>query len=134
MIRVLCPWPTCRCPQDVQTRHATEGVHCGMCRVWMGPEYIQRFTVSAADSPRYTPPMPNPLTPEVARLLELVNADPRPRGAIAAAAGMSPAQFSQILTGHRGNPTLATVAKILEVLGKSWKDLDPPKKPKGQVS
>lgn len=67
------------------------------------------------------------LTPPVARLLELVNADSRPRGSIATAAGMSPAQFSQVLTGHRADPSITTVARILAALGKTWADLDPPK-------
>ena len=71
--------------------------------------------------------MPGPLTPPVARLLALVEADGRTRAAIAAAAGMSPAQFSQVMTGHRADPSVTTVGRILEALGKSWADLDPPR-------
>jgi transcriptional regulator with XRE-family HTH domain len=83
------------------------------------------------ESDRYTPFMPGPLTPPVARLLELVEADGRPRGVIAAAAGMSPAQLSQVLTGHRADPSITTVGRILAALGKSWADLDPPKRSEG---
>lgn len=82
--------------------------------------------MAVRESDRYTPSMPSgPLTPPVARLLELVNADSRPRGSIAAAAGMSPAQFSQVLTGHRADPSVTTVGRILAALGKTWADLDP---------
>lgn len=82
------------------------------------------MAVSASD--RYTPVMPGPLLPPVARLLELVEADGRSRNEIAAAAGMSPAQFSQVMTGHRSAPSIVTVGRILDALGKTWKDLDPP--------
>lgn len=71
--------------------------------------------------------MPNPLMPPMSRLLDLVNADPRSRAEIAAAAKMSPAQFSQVMTGHRAAPSITTVGRILEAIGKTWKDLDPPK-------
>lgn len=79
----------------------------------------------------YIRPMPGPLTPPVARLLELVDADGRSRGSIASAAGMSAAQLSQVLTGHRADPSITTVGRILAAIGKTWGDLDPPKaKPK----
>jgi transcriptional regulator with XRE-family HTH domain len=85
------------------------------------------------ESDRYTPAMPGPLTPPVARLLELVEADGRTRNEIAAAAGMSPAQLSQVLTGHRADPSITTVGRILAAVGKSWSDLDPPsEKPRGK--
>lgn len=58
------------------------------------------------------------------RLRELVEADPRPLGEIAAAAGISPAHFSQVRSGHRANPSVATVAAILAALSRSWADLD----------
>lgn len=77
-------------------------------------------------SERYTPAMPNPLTPLMARLLLLVDADPRARHEVAAAAGMSPAQLSQILTGYRADPSVSTVGRILAALGKRWADLDAP--------
>lgn len=70
--------------------------------------------------------MPAPLSPPVARLLLLVEADGRPRHEIAAAAGMGPSQFSQVMTGHRADPSISTVGRILAALGKSWKHLDPP--------
>lgn len=81
------------------------------------------------DRDRYTPTMPGPLTPPVARLLELVEADGRSRAEIAAAARMAPAQLSQVLTGHRADPSITTVGRILAAIGKSWADLDPPKRP-----
>ena len=66
------------------------------------------------------------LTPPIARLLELVEADGRTRNEIAASTMMSRAQLSQVLTGHRANPSITTVGRILAALGRSWKDLDPP--------
>lgn len=76
--------------------------------------------------------MPGTLTPPVARLLELVEADGRTRNEIAAAAGMSPAQLSHVLTGHRAAPSITSVGRILAALGKSWKDLEPEEKPRGK--
>ena len=80
--------------------------------------------VSAVDGDRYTPAMPGPLTPQVARLVGLVNADGRSRGEIAAAAGMAPAQLSQVLTGHRADPSITTICRILAAIGKRLGDLD----------
>jgi DNA-binding phage protein len=58
------------------------------------------------------------------RLVALVAADPRPASAIAEAAGMSRQQLGQVLSGHRVAPTVATVGRILEALGRGWRDLD----------
>lgn len=70
---------------------------------------------------------PAPLLPVIARLLSLVEADGRSRQHIAAAAGMSPAQLSHVLTGHRADPSITTVERILAAIGKSWRHLDPPR-------
>jgi transcriptional regulator with XRE-family HTH domain len=59
-----------------------------------------------------------------ARLVALVGSDPRPASAIAEAAGMSRQQLGQVLSGHRPNPTVATLGRILEALGRGWRDLD----------
>ena len=83
--------------------------------------------MSVRQSDRYTPGMPGPLRSPVARLLELVEADGRTRNEIAAAARMSPAQLSQVLTGYRADPSITTVGRILMALGKRWGDLDPPR-------
>ncbi len=66
-------------------------------------------------------------SPPITRLVELVEADTRTRGSIAAAAGMNPAHFSQIMTGYRADPAIGTVVRILDALGKRLGDLDPPK-------
>lgn len=65
-----------------------------------------------------------PTDPTIVRLIQLVEADGRTQAEIATAAGMSPAQFSQIMTGHRAAPSVATVRRILDALGKYWADLD----------
>lgn len=78
------------------------------------------------DTARYTSLMAGPLAPVIARLLELVDADGRTRNEIAAAAGMSPAQLSHVLVGHRAAPSIITVERILDAIGKSWPDLAPP--------
>jgi transcriptional regulator with XRE-family HTH domain len=58
------------------------------------------------------------------RLRALVERDGRGVGRIAEAAGLSPSFLSQILIGHRPNPTVETVGRILAALGRSWRDLD----------
>jgi len=58
------------------------------------------------------------------RLRELVGADPRSNTEVGRAAGMSQARISAILTGRRLNPSVATVARLLAALGKTWRDLD----------
>lgn len=59
-----------------------------------------------------------------ARLRQLVESDIRSISAIAAAAKMSQSQLSNVLTGQRDDPRIATVARILAALGKRWRDLD----------
>lgn len=63
-----------------------------------------------------------------ARLVELVEADPRKLGDVAQAAGMSYPQLYQIVKGIRRAPSVDTVGAILEALGKRWRDLDTPRK------
>lgn len=59
-----------------------------------------------------------------ARLRDMVDSDPRSAAAVAAAAGMSRQQFSQLLSGYRDAPSIVTVARVLAALGRSWRDLD----------
>ncbi len=75
--------------------------------------------------PRRTP-APHPSLPATirARLAELVAADGRMQYEIAQAAGMSPQQLWQVLSGHRTNPSVGTVAAILRAVGRTWADLD----------
>lgn len=58
------------------------------------------------------------------RLRALTLADGRRLHEIAAAAGMARSQLNNVLKGHRANPSVGTVARILGALGRSWRDLD----------
>ncbi len=58
------------------------------------------------------------------RLRELIRADPRPDKEIAEAAGMGPAQFSQLKTGRRLRAEIHTIAPILRALGLPFGALD----------
>jgi transcriptional regulator with XRE-family HTH domain len=39
-------------------------------------------------------------------------------------AGMSPSQFADLIAGRKHNPGIATVARVLDAIGKRWADLD----------
>jgi transcriptional regulator with XRE-family HTH domain len=69
-------------------------------------------------------------TTPLARLAELVKLDGRTQAAIAEAAGMTPQEIARLISGARANPGIETVRRVLEGLGKSWKDLDPPRRKK----
>jgi len=58
------------------------------------------------------------------QLRDLVEHDGRSVAAIAAEAGMSRSQLSQVLLGIRRNPSIETVARVLAALGRQWSDLD----------
>ena len=62
--------------------------------------------------------------PSINRLADLVESDGRTRHEIADAVGMSKSQLSQILNGHKANPSIGTFERILTALGKTWADLD----------
>lgn len=68
------------------------------------------------------------LSPHVARLVELIDADPRPDSTIAAAAGMARQRLYQIKTGARRDPGGEALRAILDALGKRWADLDEPRR------
>jgi DNA-binding phage protein len=60
---------------------------------------------------------------EIARLVTMIDADPRPLKEIASAGGISVDHLYQVRSGSRMNPSIETVAKILRALGKDWGDL-----------
>lgn len=62
------------------------------------------------------------------RLQALVEADGRRQADLAEAAMLTGATLSRVLGGQRGDPSVSTVGAILRALGRSWGDLDPPKR------
>ncbi len=62
------------------------------------------------------------------RIRDLIDNDPRSLAELARVAGMSPAHFNQIKSGHRPDMMLSTVARILTALDRNWSDLDEPEK------
>jgi DNA-binding phage protein len=85
-------------------------------------EAVQRLAELAGDSEPVGPPADAAAVRS--RLRGLVEADGHTQSEIAGAAGMSQPQLSQILTGHRADPSITTVGRILAALGRSWADLD----------
>ena len=60
----------------------------------------------------------------MARLRELIDADPRTDSSIAMAAGLHKVHLSQIRTGKR-SPNYRTIVALMIALGRSPSDLDP---------
>lgn len=59
------------------------------------------------------------------RLIESIPEDRRPSQAeIARRSGMSPAGLSDILNGHRPNPGILTVRRVLDAIGRTLADYD----------
>ncbi len=59
-----------------------------------------------------------------ARLAFLCDRDRRSIAAIARQAGLARVHLDQVLSGARPNPSIATVAKILDATASKWADLD----------
>jgi transcriptional regulator with XRE-family HTH domain len=64
------------------------------------------------------------VVPPIGRLADLVKDSGMTQARVAELAEMTPGNLSRLLAGHKPNPGIATVARVLDAIGKRWADLD----------